>query len=542
MLRQIKCDLFSQYKIDFTAGLNVVLGDDEAKNSIGKSSALLVIDFAMGGSSLLLDKAGVIKNLGHHKYEITFEFFGSLFYVNRSTERPDVIEVCNSEHVKLDELTLVEYKQYLKSCYDLDVLESNFRSLVSPFSRIWNKGEDDPGFPLAGASKEKLSSAVARLVDLFERAKDVSAERAVLQSLKEKKILIKKSMTAEIIPKITKTKYRHNQEAIAKNKLSIDKIKEDFSGAITAYEALFDEKLRAIQKSKNDLIQRKNLVSARREKLQQDISGVSHRLTANVELVTEFFPSANFERLQQVEEFHQKIGKLVTKELKDELSKLVVAEAELDSSISALDQQIELALGRKGTPADLFSKVFEIKEVTDKAMEENRFYEKKISVEESEKASKDRLVAIYDQIFLDIEDSINHKLKSFNKVVYGPDRNPSQVRVKSENSYGLICSQDTGTGKSYAGLVGFDLAMLSLTRLPFVIHDSMIYKNIELAATEKIIRILGSVKRKQIFLTFDEAKKFSKKTQSILQDHKVLHLQRDQLLYIKDWRDKALRV
>lgn len=28
-----------------------------------------------------------------------------------------------------------------------------------------------------------------------------------------------------------------------------------------------------------------------------------------------------------------------------------------------------------------------------------------------------------------------------------------------------------GTGKSFAGLVGFDLAMLSLTVLPLVMHD-----------------------------------------------------------------------
>ncbi|SEG48742.1 DUF2326 domain-containing protein [Billgrantia desiderata] len=539
MLKQIKCDLFNQQQIDFVAGLNVVLGDDEAKNSIGKSSALLVVDFAMGGSSLLLDKAGVIKTLGHHTYEIKFEFSGKPLFVKRSTEYPDTVEICNANHVKVDEITLDAYKENLKSNYELDILESNFRSLVSPFSRIWNKGEDDPDFPLAGASKEKLSSAIARLVDLFERAQDVSVEREVLQSLKDKKSLIKKSMTAEIIPKITKTKYKSNQKVIAQNSQVIADLKENFAGALTAYEALFDERLREIQKSKNELIHKKNLASARREKLQQDISGVSPRLTENIELVAEFFPSANLERLKQVEAFHEKIGKLVTKELKAELKNLVAIESDLNDSINSYDQQIKLALTAKGTPSDLFSKVFEIKEVTDKAMEENRFYEQKVSIVESEVASKSRLDAIYDQIFLDIEASVNQKLKSFNKVVYGPDRNPSQLRIKNANSYSFTSPLDTGTGKSYAGLVGFDLAMLSLTRLPFVIHDSTIYKNIELAATENIIRILKSVKKKQIFLAFDEAKKFSQKTQLTLQAHKVVQLHRDQLLYIKDWRDKG---
>lgn len=39
MLKQIKCNLFNHKQIDFHDGLNIILGDDEAKNSIGKSSA-----------------------------------------------------------------------------------------------------------------------------------------------------------------------------------------------------------------------------------------------------------------------------------------------------------------------------------------------------------------------------------------------------------------------------------------------------------------------------------------------------------------------
>jgi len=203
MLKQIKCNLFNQSTVEFHPGLNVILGDDEAKNSIGKSSALLVIDFAMGGGSLLEDDAGAIKALGHHSYQITFEFSGTPLYVTRSTEQPDVIDVCDSNHVKQDEISLDAYREKLKSLYDLSELESSFRSIVGPFARIWNKGEADPDHPLAGNPKEKLSAGVARLVDLFRRTGDVSVERAVLQALQDKKSLMNKSMTAEIIPRIT---------------------------------------------------------------------------------------------------------------------------------------------------------------------------------------------------------------------------------------------------------------------------------------------------------------------------------------------------
>ncbi len=348
-------------------------------------------------------------------------------------------------------------------------------------------------------------------------------------------------MTAEIIPRITMTKYKSNNQLIKTNAQAISDIKDNFAGAITAYEALFDEKLRAIQQTKNEMINKRNLISARREKLQRDLSGVSPRLAANIALVAEFFPEANLERLEQVEQFHAKIGKLVSKELKSELELLVANESEITGLITDLDEQIKLTLKAKGTPTDLFAKVFELKEVTDKAREENKFFEQKVSIDDSETASKTRLDAIYDKIFLEIEGAINQKLEKFNNLVYGPERNPSQLRIKSANSYSFTSPLDTGTGKSYAGLVGFDLSMLSLTRLPFVIHDSMIYKNIEIAATEHIIKILASFKQKQVFLAFDEAKKFNSATQKILQTNTVLQLHRDKLLYTKDWRAKEKR-
>lgn len=541
MLKQIKCNLFNQSTIDFHAGLNVILGDDEAKNSIGKSSALLVIDFAMGGDSLLDDDAGAIEFLGHHSYEITFEFGGVPLFVTRSTKQADVVDICDSNHVKLDEITVEAYREKLKNLYDLSELESSFRSIVGPFARIWNKGEADPDHPLAGNPKEKLGAGVARLVDLFERTGDVSVERAVLQTLQDKRNLMHKSMTAEIIPRITMTKYKANKKLIETNAQAISDIKDNFAGAITAYEALFDDKLRAIQQTKNEMVSKRNLVSARREKLQRDISGITPRLAANIALVAEFFPDANLERLEMVEQFHAKIGKLVSKELKTELELLIANETEITTAITDLDQQIKLTLKAKGTPTDLFAKVFELKEVTDKAKEENKFFEQKASIESSETATKTRLEAIYNKIFLEIETTINQKLEKFNKLVYGPERKPSRLHLKKANSYSFTSRMDTGTGKSYAGLVGFDLSMLSLTRLPFVIHDSMIYKNIEIAATEHIIRILASFKSKQIFLAFDEAKKFNSTTQNTLTAKMVLQLHRDKLLYTQDWRAKEKR-
>lgn len=347
-----------------------------------------------------------------------------------------------------------------------------------------------------------------------------------------------KSMAAEIIPNINKAQYKLNESLINENAKIINEVKQSFSGALSAYEALFDENIRSLQQCKNDLSQQKSLLLVRTERLTRDISGVNPRAAANIALVTEFFPGADISRLEQVEAFHQKISSIVKKELKAELTALQAQDRELSGEIDQLGKQVRDALAAKGTPSDLFSRVFELKELTDKAIEENKFYDQKIGLQEGTRLSKERLEKIFIHIFIDIESAINSKLSKFNRVIYGPNRNPSQLRLHSSSSYNFTSPEDTGTGKSFAGLIGFDLALLSLTALPFLIHDSVIYKNIEITATKHILRILAAVKKKQIFLAFDEASKFGKNTAEILIKHTAIKLSDNDLLYSKDWRDK----
>lgn len=538
MLIKIICSLLNRGEISFCAGLNVILGDDDAKNSIGKSSALMIIDFAMGGTSLLEDKAGIIKSMGHHSYIFEFYFNGGKYFFSRSTNEPSIIRVCTNDYQVTSEISIEEYTAKLKNLYNLDHLRNSFRSLVSPFSRIWNKGALDPEQPFFSDAREAAGVAIGRLIDLFERSDDIAEEKSILDAHNEKKKIISKSMNEEIIPKINKTQYKANQNIIASKMNTIEALKQGFTGALSAYEALFDESLRKLQQRKNELANQRNEILIKKDRIERDLLGITPRLSANIALVQEFFPNVDAKRLEQVESFHQNISKAVQKELRKDLVIYSEQISNLNVEISDLEENIRTSLASKGTPDDLFARVFELKEFVDKATEENKFYDKKEAIKIDASLSKKRLEDIYVSIFLDIETSLNKKLKSFNQVVYGPRRNASQLRIKSASSYSFISPEDTGTGKAYAGLVGFDLAMLSLTHLPFIVHDSVLYKNIEVPATRNIIRILASVKRKQIFLAFDEAPKFGEMAERLLRTHTVLKLSDDELLYNKDWREQ----
>ena len=68
MLLEIRCDKFAttvdgklvtRGPITFYEGLNTILGDKKAQNSIGKSTFLLVIDFASAEKSIVIPRSAM---------------------------------------------------------------------------------------------------------------------------------------------------------------------------------------------------------------------------------------------------------------------------------------------------------------------------------------------------------------------------------------------------------------------------------------------------------------------------------------------------
>lgn len=63
MLKRIRCDKFREKEIIFHPGLNAVIGDEIASNSIGKSTLLMIIDFVFGDLNTLKQIAMRLSNL-----------------------------------------------------------------------------------------------------------------------------------------------------------------------------------------------------------------------------------------------------------------------------------------------------------------------------------------------------------------------------------------------------------------------------------------------------------------------------------------------
>ena len=94
MLSEIICEKFKEtdQKITFLSGLNVVLGDDKASNSIGKSTFLMIVDFVFGGDDYISKCDDVGRKIGIHQIKFSFMFDGAIHKFIRDTERPNFVK------------------------------------------------------------------------------------------------------------------------------------------------------------------------------------------------------------------------------------------------------------------------------------------------------------------------------------------------------------------------------------------------------------------------------------------------------------------
>ena len=130
--------------------------------------------------------------------------------------------------------------------------------------------------------------------------------------------------------------------------------------------------------------------------------------------------------------------------------------------------------------------------------------------------------AIKDVLF-DLQSAINGKMKEYNDTLFADSRKAPHVSFYEYNSYHFETPDDTGTGSNYKGLVIYDLAILALTALPAIAHDSLILKNISDESIDGIMRIYEA-SEKQVFIAFDKQAAYKDDTRRILLAHTVLKL------------------
>lgn len=85
-----------------------MLGTKDGKNSIGKSSFLMVLDFVFGGDDYINKCPDIQENVKGHVICFAFENDGVISKFSRSTLSPNMVSVCDENYKELESISITK--------------------------------------------------------------------------------------------------------------------------------------------------------------------------------------------------------------------------------------------------------------------------------------------------------------------------------------------------------------------------------------------------------------------------------------------------
>lgn len=536
MLVEMRSEVFRQGPVAFREGLNVVLGDENATNSIGKSSLLMVVDFAFGGGSLLDHNKDLVVELGHHYYFFTFKFGSETYRFRRGTNDPELVYRCAADFALEDAMTIDDYTAFLKAAYGIELEDISFRSLVGLYMRVWGKENLDVHHPLHVIPAQAASECVNNLVKTFGKYGEIRELAAKLAQKEDERNALQKAFRNKIVPRIGKKERKANAERIAQMELEIQEIKVSLAKFATNIGELVNREVLELKIQKDKLLASKLNVESKLTRIKSNLQNNRHVKSANFDGLINFFPSINQDRLVEVEEFHSKLVGLLRSELKASERELQAQLERITTEISEIDLRLGQVLKAIDQPAVVVDRVYNLANNLSTARHENKLFDTAEKFKEEVKELRDSLSAGKEKVLDLVQRQINDEMRRIVSLVFGAERKSPSLKLR-DSSYNFEVYEDTGTGTAYAGLVIFDLAVFLLTVLPAIAHDSILYKNIENDSVSRLFKVYAET-RKQSFVAIDEIAKYGKETVDLLNGRCVLQLSNDSVLYVKDWRKK----
>ena len=536
MLAEIRCEKFNQKIISFHNGLNVVLGDDKATNSIGTTTLLMIIDFIFGGNTYISNGADIIENLGNHEFKYRFDFNNESLYFIRDTNNYKYISICDEKYNKKDEISLDEYKKILFAKYELDFLGNNARTIVGTCSRIWGKDNYTVDKPLK-TKDSKNDTAINNLIKLFNKYNFIESLENQINKIKSQNNAIRDAIKSDLFPTINKKQYESNKIELIELNKKIEDFKKNVDDFSLDLKSLMSEELTELKNQKNALCVKKNQLLNKIKRIQNNLNSDDIKIKNKFNKLVEFFPNINMKKLNEINDFHNKVSSSLKNELTKEKEQLEALLDIVKVDIENITLEIEKKIKLKNTSSYSVDRLTDLLTRENNLRQINQYYEKAESNKTSLKDVKEELSTIKTNILSEISNLINIEMYNYFNVIYKDKRTSPTFSINLE-TYNLKRSGDTGTGSAYINLIAFDLSLFNLTKLPILIHDTIMFKNVEVPAFENLTKLYNSFS-KQIFISIDEVYRFSKETKSILNDKKVIALDEKNTLFIKNWKLNA---
>ena len=556
MLYEIECEKFAKKvngqlvprgRIQLREGLNTVLGDKAAQNSIGKSTFLLVVDFCFGGDDYINPKICKAKEKLHsHTINFAFKFGNRIDYFCRSTKTPSEIGICDSDYKVLRTQTLKEFKDYLLEAYGITTPSISFREMVGRFLRIYGRENYAERYPLKYGDV-KPEASIETLEKMFNVFAFIEEYKSVYDD-KSKRTKVRDDATklGEMTNVArTKKEYNANEKEIERLKAELQKLMDREDAELSQEETDNLDKASEIRGQLTVLKRRRSRLVSQLNAVKANMSGGFVPVEEDLSELSEFFPDVDVQKLSQIEHFHDKMQRILSQEMGDEIAQLQI----LIDAVSAEMTRLQEAQRKLGVPVTVSKKfmdqVVDIQRKIDILTAKNKAYDKTAKLKTEKKDAKIQLEDVRETQLQVVETSINQEMTRLNDYIYGGERYAPTIKFGNSRSgkptYDFWTEDDTGAGTNFKGLIIFDLALLRLTELPVIAHDSNIFKNIADLPIDKIMELYNQSK-KQIFIAFDKEDTFYDVTRDIVHSTTIIELHENGgELFGWSWAKKAAR-
>lgn len=544
MLYEIECDQFAETingqrvprgRIRFRPGLNTVLGDKQGENSIGKSTFLLAVDFCFGGGDYLdseKTKNNVVKFVGNHVIKFAFKFGERIEYYSRSTLDPNHVSICDENYNEIgDPISVNDFQDHLFASYQIQKVQCSWRSLVGRFARIYGRHNYSEEFPLQ-YGKEPDADAIKALEQIYG-VYDLVKEYEDFYKAKNKRKIVRTTATnlGEIVTVArTKKQVKANTKEIEELEKQLEELlnKEDSSLA-EADTAQLDKaaeikgQITVLKRRRTRLVSQLNAVKAN---LEEGLTPTSD----DIQDLREFFPDADIAKLETIEHFHKKMQTILTDEMSEEVQRLEALIAESTKEMQRLEEE-QRKLGVSTHVSKKFlDETVRLRSRINFLKTQNEGYNESQKLANETKDAKTRMEDARKSQLDTVQTIINQEMVRMNDFIYDGKQYAPEIKFSDAKNgnpkYTFGCDWNSGTGENYKNLIIFDLSVFKTTALPFIVHDSLIFKNIADLPIDKIMQLYMN-SGKQVFISFDKHKAFTEYTAKTVYDTRVIELHSD---------------
>ena len=542
MLVEIRSSAFKEFgrirpPVRFHEGLNVILGTKTGANSIGKSTFLMILDFVFGGDDYAVKIRDAANHVGEHVIQFAFHFGNKLFFFSRGTANFTTVICCNPEYQPIETWSVQKYREFLAEKYGLNDSGLSFREMVSRFIRVYHRENHNELRPLDEFPQAKGTLAIQFLLKSFgvfqslEKAQQAAEEsRNSLEALRNG---VKYGHVESVSTK------RQAQE-LTKHVADLRRMQGEAVRSADLQGKSAEEALRVVNLKRDLQVARakKSRLDFQIERLKSQETIGSIPFVDDFRAVERLFPGISIKRLEEIEAFHRQLIGILADEVAEEIT---LAEKELASTNESIEQLVT-ALTSETELGSVPRRVLkEFAEYEKEISEIEKRLEKRADEEQLKEATAALLKRYRDKCadaFVSIETAINGKMAEIDSQIYEGMKNPPLIRLKP-TGYEFHTLNDEGTGTAFKSMVVLDLSIMELTRLPLLVHDSLVFKNIGDEPLSKLIQMYQKQSPKQIFIALDKADSYDSQTCADLERLAVLHLSDDQgALFGKSWSKK----